>query len=128
MTTDTEKTLRFHTYHLDHEPYPAAWGARAIFRPDAGEPAVGAGGGRVVDILPDRVDTFGSDEDKQVLFGHLLQHLDAELLDRKVARLGIRGNDDSAHVLLDDDVCKVVASPQASYGYLYITAVLKGAA
>lgn len=108
---DTRPHLQYRCYHLDETGYPAAWGARTIL--DHGR----------VDIVPDRVDTFGSDEDKNRLFEYLGEHLPREVLNDKAGYL--RGGDDEAHVLLDDDVVKVVASPQASYGYLYITAVLK---
>lgn len=108
-------TLQYRTYHVDETQYAAAWGARAIF----------PGGYGHVDIVPNRVDTFGSDTDKQRLFAHLEEHLDRKTLDDKVGALGLRGSDDEGHVILDDDLVTVTVSCQGSYGYLYITAGLK---
>jgi hypothetical protein len=123
MTTDTEKTLRFHTYHLDHEPYPAAWGARTILDGRNYTPPH-------VDLVWDRQDCVGEQADKDRLLAHLNEHLQfGKDFDWLVYEKGVRGGpQDERHVLLDDDVVLVVASTQASYGYLYITAVLKGAA
>ena len=121
--TDTEPEtffpgrLQYRTYFLDESQFPAAWGARTILDNRGIRPHV--------DIVPDRVDTFGSDEDKKRLFAHLEEHLDRKTLDELVGALHLRGSDDEGHVILDDDVVQVTVSCQGSHGYLYITAGLK---
>lgn len=119
--TDTaptdERRLGFHTYTFDHAPYAVAWGARAILDNRGVNP--------FVDIVPDRVDSYGPQDGKDRLFAHLNEHMGRPVLNERALHLNLRGNDNTMHVLFEDDVVLVVCSPQASYGYLYITAVLK---
>jgi len=117
-TTEPERTLAFHTYTFDHTRYACAWGARTILDNRGAKP--------YVDIVPDRVDSYGTADQKEHLFVHLNEHAPRSVLSE--AAIGLRGNDETMHVLYEDDVVLVVGSPQASYGYLYVTAVLKDSA
>lgn len=91
-----------------------AWGARAIFRPNDL---------RSVDLLPDRVDAVGPH--KADLLAHLNSHCSVALLDQQASLFFPRGNEQEHAVLHEDGYVRVVASPQGSCGYLYITAIWK---
>lgn len=112
VTVEEAHALAFGCRRINLDAYPAAWGARAICRGDG-----------FVDLLQDRMDAFGSQADKDRLFAHLNEVLPRPVLNDKAGR--IQGNDDTVHLIHEDDVVKVVASAQKSYGYVYITAVLK---
>ena len=114
-TTEPERTLAFKTYTFDHAPYAVAWGARAILDNRGATP--------FVDLLGDRMDSYGPQDQKDRMFAHLNRHMPRSVLNEAAA--GLLGSDNTMHVLYEDDVVLVVGSPQASYGYLYITAVLK---
>jgi hypothetical protein len=114
MTT-AEKTLAYGTRHAaeDLKTARAAWGARLIWPND---------------ILGDRTDTFGSEPDKKLMFKLLNER--APQPDQYLHLLLAEDIDSRSHysmVFYEDDDIKVIASPQGSCGYLYVTAVLKAA-
>lgn len=111
MTTKTK--LAYGTYHVT-DLGRAAWGARLIF----GEVMSGGRG-----IVGDRVDWFGTDEDRTELLEKLNDSFTVAL--RKARDLRIVPDSDEAYTLFDDGDLVIVASPQSSYGYLYLTAVLR---
>jgi hypothetical protein len=87
----------------------AAWGARFIF-PD--------------DLLHDRTGIFGDEAERKAL----IEWLNGGVLTaaRDAARkAGLRPDESREVVLYEDDKGKVVANPNASYGYLYVAGWLK---
>jgi hypothetical protein len=135
--TETTTRLAYHTYHVDETQYPAAWGARLIHR----EVKDGGSG-----IVPDRQDLIGDDASRErlkiLLNGNAVEVKVRDPKDRRrkitvtkrdgvlqqaldtIRDAWLRENSDEAFLAYDDGTVRVVASPQASYGYIYITAVL----
>lgn len=102
----------------DLDQYPAGWGARLIYQ------EVTAGG---TGIVWDRTDTFGEQEDKDKLLGLMNDGVMKQAMNearRWIATGEMHSGSDVAFDLYEGHRIKVVASPQGSYGYLYITAVL----
>lgn len=116
----TETTLAYGTRRgIDPTAYPAAFGARLIYA------EVIAGG---TGIVHDRVHFIGDREDIdkliRVLNGGKMKIAMEKF--QKLHRFGtVASGTDETETLLDDDELRVVANPQKSYGYLYLTAVLK---
>lgn len=109
--------MNFLCRHLTPEPEQAAWGCRAIFRPDDRW---------VLDIVPDRVDMQGTETQRAVLREHLNTVLPFDVMNERIRELALDGREADGYVLWTDELVNVVCSPQGSYGYLYVTAVLKG--
>lgn len=114
MTTTNK--LGYGTYHVqDADQYPAAWGARLIFNEVMGG---------MTGLVWDRQDAIGGDEEKKTLLGLL----NGGVMDKALAearKLGMYPGDDARFVLYDDVDVQVIGSPQGSYGYLYVTALLR---
>jgi hypothetical protein len=120
--TDTRK-LAYGTYHIDASNYDAAWGARLIYA------EVMAGG---TGVVWDRTDMTGSQADKDKLLAvlnggamklamdRLRKDAEVGLMDSRTEEAFVPYNDGN-----HDGRVMIVASPQRSYGYLYVTAVLK---
>ena len=87
-----------------------AWGARAIL------------GDQGLDILPDRVDAEGPR--KKELLDYLKGLPDHDLFTR-VDEMSFDPGDDELHTVVEDDNVIVVASTNASHGYLYLRAWFK---
>jgi hypothetical protein len=89
-----------------------AWGARAIFKQR----------GKVIDIVWDRQDAFGSEEWKKDLFRWLdkvgMPALEAEVEDLET--------DSRRTVTITRGNYTIKASPKGSRGYLYIVAWTRG--
>lgn len=109
MTKQVKKQLEFGLNDVVPSNASAAWGARLIF-PD--------------DLVPNRQSLFATNDaaraalilwlngDKAI--AHALNNA------RKLAkRYEITPNQDKLVVLYEDDKGKIVANPNASYGYLY---------
>jgi hypothetical protein len=96
---------------LKHGPILAAWGARLIWPND---------------LVPNRTDAIGEQADKDRLFA-LLNERAPQPKDYPaiLARAGITTASNACVALYEDDEVLVMASPQGSHGYLYVTGVLK---
>jgi hypothetical protein len=84
----------------------AAWGARAIFQRG------------FIDLLPDRQDVAGTRENVLTL-NKWINSVGLKRLNKLVERLS---GSSSEVVSFDDGPFHIEASPQSSYGYLYIGA------
>lgn len=117
--TSTRTLAYGHRATVDFDKYPAAWGARLIYA----EVAAGGAG-----IVWDRTDMFGEDEDRARLLELMNSGLMKEAMDQARYLMKVysmdSGSEEVFELLQSKDVL-VVASPQRSFGYLYITAVLK---
>lgn len=98
----------------EHRAY---WGARAIWK-----------GGRTWDVLHDRQGFKATDE---AALNALLARLNGGILKAAEARLGALGNtwevspSEAREVVLHEDArVRVVGNTNASYGYIYLTAIL----
>ena len=96
----------------DRQNVLAAWGARAIYT------------GGYIDLLPDRQDGKGSEADFKRLMGWLNGPKGALAKLRKLTKSeGLRQDEDRV-VVIEQPGFRLVANPNASYGYLYICAML----
>jgi hypothetical protein len=92
----------------------AAWGARAIWTHG------------FVDVLNDRMSITGSDPDKQRLISLLQDRVPTfHAINDILVEQGIDGSSNNIVVLYEDNDLYYACSPQASHGYLYLTAYLK---
>lgn len=108
-------TLSFSSYHLryDEERHVAAYGGRLIL-------AEVLDGGR--GTVPDRQAAIGDDAEVRRTFPVIDRWLD--LVRAEAARdYAFNGRDDS--IELREGNVIVIGSPQGSYGYLYVTAVVE---
>lgn len=98
------------------EGVTTAWGARWIIDQE----------GRV-DSVWDRVDACGEDEPKARLLEHLRENV-RDIPNRKLSDMlfdyEVSTREDRDVVLFEDEVVRVVGSPQASAGYFYVSAFL----
>lgn len=93
-----------------------AWGARLIITQDG-----------MVDQVWDRIDTCGAAEPRRRLLDHLGEHVkDAphRQLTQLLENYELSTREDREVVLYEDDVVRVLGSPQASAGYFYVSAFL----
>jgi len=109
--------LRYGLPDVVPDSAPAAWGGRLIH-----DEVIAGGRG----IVFDRTDCVGSPEARARLIAYLnhTPAIDAAMVE--YAR-GVNGSVTAKTVVYTDDVVIVVASPNGSYGYLYVAACLKGA-
>jgi len=107
--------FRFGCGHLplNEEIHEASWGARLIYS----EVAAGSSG-----VVWDRQTPAGEPETVQLLFPVIDRALEEF---RKPENKYALSSDQSGHLCWRDGRVLVVMSPQGSYGYLYITAVLE---
>jgi hypothetical protein len=107
--------FRFGCGHLplNDEIHEASWGARLIYK----EVADGYGG-----VVWDRQTPEGNPETVQLLFPVIDRALEEF---RKPENLYTLDSGQSGHLCWRDGRVLVVMSPQGSYGYLYVTAVLE---
>ena len=96
-------------------PCVAAWGARAILQDDWR-------GGLNIDILHDRQDTTGPKPDLHRLC-EWCNHTGLPILRKRIKELGIQPRDRTL-VVVERPGLRLIANPNASYGYLYICAML----
>lgn len=116
MTDHT--TLEYGTYHETREPR-VGWGARLIY-------AEVRDGGK--GIVPDRQDAVGPDEERAAFLAYLNEVVgDAPFEEaRRLMGEGLMTEKATVDFLLyEDERVRITASPQHSYGYLYVTAVDK---
>lgn len=112
-------TLRYGSQHakLEETVHDGGWGARLIYR----EVEEGSGG-----IVWNRQDAVG-DKDKieKLLFPAYERAMVAIRSVLGGWLYGFRGESERGHILWRDGLSVIVASPQQSYGYLYVTALLE---
>ncbi len=101
---------------LTDDVYEAAWGARAIWSENR----------NFIDLLPDRQDIQGSEEARKLL-ADWLNTVGLKEIHRKVKDRGL--TQASMELVVQDTRWRgrkfsIVASPNASHGYLYLTAYL----
>ena len=110
-------TNTYGTYHADKFEADARWGARLIHR-EVNDGLTG--------LVGDRQSGFG--DRAHDLVGLMAKHNVLGQATGHARSLRLQGNDDSVHTLFDetfdDDHVVVLGSPQGSYGYLYVTALL----
>jgi hypothetical protein len=96
---------------LKHVPILAAWGARLIY-PD--------------DLVWDRTDAIGEQVHKDKLFALLNERApQPKDFGPILSRNGIDSGSNVSIALYEDDEVLLMGSPQSSYGYFYVTGVLK---
>jgi hypothetical protein len=118
--TPSNKTLMWGCGAVNLDNADAAWGGRLIYN----EVAEGGKG-----IVGDRVDMFGSEVVKTILLdamnGGVMDKAMAEARKLHLKRRMTTGSREVFSLYRDRNV-EVVASPQGSYGYLYVTATFRG--
>lgn len=111
------KTPTVHALKFGRQPpkgVKVAWGARAIFKPVSKNP--------MIDLLWDRQDGFGSDEDKKDLL-RWVDTVGMPWLHEQIEDQDVYSISRSMSVFrLARDGYVIEASPQGSYGHLYIGA------
>ena len=111
--TDIDQ-LKFSSYHLKYDPdkHVAAWGARLLW-----DEVMAGGKG----LVGDRQDAIGDPEKvKQIwpVIDRLVDNI------RQMAKEYRIGSGDEMVASAVEGFIHVVASPQGSYGYLYVTGVV----
>lgn len=109
--TDLMFGLKFGT--LVPEQAPAYWGARAIYRDSR------------IDFLPDRQDMIGDDEDRRQLRQALIDAKAHDEITRFFRHTYVSPSEAAHRMIFENERVAVAASPNGSYGYLYLTAWLK---
>ena len=98
------------------EGVETAWGARAIFGRD------------YMDLLPDRQDAIGTEENRKrladLLNGGVLQEMQKNYAGFVESRAIVKYDPDEV-VLYEDDMCMAWGNSNGSHGYFYVTAWLK---
>jgi len=111
----SDKQLSFSSYHLKYDPeqHAAAWGARLIW-----DEVVAGGRG----LVPGRQDAIGEQE----LVHSIWPTIDAlvSIVRAKAQSWQLSAASDDKLELRQGKVV-AVASPQGSYGYLYVTGVVE---
>lgn len=110
---DTILRPSFGTYHAtddDLRGKRAVWGARLI-APN--------------DLVWDRQDLVSDDDEAKEALVHWLNNGAIRDMRRILDQLYLGGNDNTRHVIIDDERGVIVGSPQGSYGYIYVTGWLK---
>ena len=99
---------------VDIDGRAAAWGARAIWTHG------------FVDVLQDRMSITGSEDDKSRLISLLQQRVPTfAAINDILVEQGVDGSSKEIVCLYEDNDLYYACSPQASHGYLYLTAYLK---
>lgn len=105
----------FGTYHTGTISCEAQWGARLI----AKEVAMGLNG-----LVHNRQSASGAKAHDLVKRMQERNVLHEACEAARKARLPDNGSDISPHILYQDDDIVVIGSPQGSFGYLYVSALL----
>lgn len=100
------------------EGVKVAWGTRTIYRYDSDPKRIG------IDILWDRQDRRGLKEELEPLLAWV-DSTGMTALRQELARSEVVGDSPLRAVVRSDKGFVIEASPNASYGYLYIVAYVK---
>lgn len=113
-----DKVLDYGTYHLTVDPaiHRAAWGARLIYK----EVEDGQSG-----IVFDRCAPWGDQHDLTAIIAPNYERAMKSI--RSILKYGDSwgGPDETGHIVWRDGLVVLVASPQGSAGYLYVTIALE---
>jgi hypothetical protein len=131
MNMSTNLTLPFGCNQGVPDNVELAWGARWIVQGGSYMDQLGDRMGTAVrDDIAEQLDAATIEAMKDDLFAYLNEHVKMEPRENArhlhiVGKLSDRDPFDTVVTIFDDPKCKVVASCQRSYGYVYVAAWLK---